>query len=347
MSEEAKKVAENEEAKVETEETAPEVEETAEVAAEDKAEETPAEDAAEEKTEETPATEEAAEEKVEDAPAEEAAEEKTEDAPAEEAAEGKTEDTPATEEAAEEKVEDAPAEEDAAEDKAEGTPAEEDAEEKTEDAPAEEDAAEEKAEDAPAEEDAKAKAKPRTTLRFLLLIVLLAVAWFAWQKHQRDARFNKLIEMADSGNLAGAAAGFSKLMGESSGDLKKRCKQELVRIILEQGDAPSNNVQQSVVYYQQAYAVDPNGLEMHHLRALLNQLKKDKDEDPAMAETIKQLNAVIKKRVDAAAAALKAQRDAMTPEEKAAEAKALAEAEAEMKGGAPIKKAVKKLPVKQ
>jgi hypothetical protein len=334
MSEEAKKVAENEEAKVETEETAPEVEETAEVAAEDKAEETPAEDAAEEKTEETPATEEAAEEKVEDAPAEEAAE-------------GKTEDTPATEEAAEEKVEDAPAEEDAAEDKAEGTPAEEDAEEKTEDAPAEEDAAEEKAEDAPAEEDAKAKAKPRTTLRFLLLIVLLAVAWFAWQKHQRDARFNKLIEMADSGNLAGAAAGFSKLMGESSGDLKKRCKQELVRIILEQGDAPSNNVQQSVVYYQQAYAVDPNGLEMHHLRALLNQLKKDKDEDPAMAETIKQLNAVIKKRVDAAAAALKAQRDAMTPEEKAAEAKALAEAEAEMKGGAPIKKAVKKLPVKQ
>ncbi len=266
MSEETKKVAENEEAKVETEETAPAAEEAVE------AKETPAEETTEEKAEETPA-EETTEEKAEEAPVEE--EETTEEAPAEET----------TEE--------------------------------------------------------EAKAKPKTTLRFLLLIILLTVAWFAWSKHQRDAKFNSLIEMADKGNLAEAAAGFRKLMNESSGHLQKRCKQELVRVIIEQGEQPSNNVQQSVVFYRQAYTVDPKALEIHQLRSILNQLKKDKTDksiDPEMAKGIDAemttIKALIKAKIDEGIAKEKARRAALTPEQRKAEddaAKAAAEEAKKMK----------------
>ena len=277
MSEETKKVAENEEAKVETEETAPAAEEAVE------AKETPTEEKAEEKAEETPA-EEKAEEKAEETPAEEETDKKAEEAPAEE---------------------------------------------KTE----------EEAEEAPTEEEAKAK--PKTTLRFLLLIILLAVAWFAWNKHQRDAKFNNLIEMADKGNLAEAAAGFRKLMNESSGHLQKRCKQELVRVIIEQGEQPSNNVQQSVVFYRQAYTVDPKALEIHQLRSILNQLKKDKTDksiDPEMAKGIDaemtNIKALIKAKIDEGIAKEKARRAALTPEQRKAEddaAKAAAEEAKKMK----------------
>jgi hypothetical protein len=276
MSEETKKVAENEEAKVETEETAPAAEEAVE------AKETPTEETTEEKAEETPA-----EETTEEAPVEETTEEKAEEAPVEE-------------------------------------------EETTE---------EETKEEAPAEEEAKAK--PKTTLRFLLLIILLTVAWFAWNKHQRDAKFNNLIEMADKGNLAEAAAGFRKLMNESSGHLQKRCKQELVRVIIEQGEQPSNNVQQSVVFYRQAYTVDPKALEIHQLRSILNQLKKDKTDksiDPEMAKGIDAemtaIKALIKAKIDEGIAKEKARRAALTPEQRKAEddaAKAAAEEAKKMK----------------
>ncbi len=270
MSEETKKVAENEEAKVETEETAPAAEEAVE------AKETPAEETTEEKAEETPAEE-------------------------------------TTEETTEEKAEEATAEE----------------KETTEETPAGETTEEE------------AKAKPKTTLRFLLLIILLTVAWFAWSKHQRDAKFNNLIEMADKGNLAEAAAGFRKLMNESSGHLQQRCKQELVRVIIEQGEQPSNNVQQSVVFYRQAYTVDPKALEIHQLRSILNQLKKDKTDksiDPEAAKGIDAemttIKALIKAKIDEGIAKEKARRAALTPEQRKAEddaAKAAAEEAKKMK----------------
>ena len=226
------------------------------------------------------------------------------------------------------KTNDAPAEDSPAEDTpAEDTPAE--------DAPAEETPAEEApAEEAPAE--TTAKAKPRTTMRFVLLIILLAVAWFAWKKHQSDAKFNKLIEMADSGNLAGAVSGLRELMNNSSGALKKRSKQELVRVILEQGDAPSNNVQESVVYYLQAYTVDPKVLEVHHLRALANHLSKD----PEKAALVAEISKAAKDKMVADLAAQKALSadDGTSPED--------AKDKAVSKAGAAVKAEVKKLPAK-
>ena len=140
----------------------------------------------------------------------------------------------------------------------------------------------------------EAKGKHRTTLRFLLLVILLAVAWFAWQKHQRVKKFNDAMEAYNEGKLEQAEDMFMQLYKSSSGDIKKRAKVEVIRVILDRGDAPNNNVEQSVIFYKRAYDIDPNALEMHHLRALKNFLKKQ-DDPEATAE----LDKLLKVKMDA------------------------------------------------
>ena len=148
-------------------------------------------------------------------------------------------------------------------------------------APAEESPVkEEKTEDKP--EELAAKGKNRTTLRFLLLVILLLVAWFAWQKHQRVSKFNKAMEAYNEGRLEQAEDMFMQLYRSNNGDIKKRAKVEVVRVILDRGDAPNNNIEQSVVFYKRAFDLDPKALEMYHLRALKNFLSKQQDKDVDM-----------------------------------------------------------------
>lgn len=126
------------------------------------------------------------------------------------------------------------------------------------------------------------------------------------------------MEASNEGRLEEAENMFMELYKSSNGDIKKRSKIEVIRVILDRGDAPNNNIEQSVIFYKKAYDLDPKALELHHLRVLKNFLAKQKDKDAdTLAELTKLINAKMKTYKEAAkkaaeeqAAAEKAQEDA-------------------------------------